>query len=180
MSPSLAAKTIFSPSPGPAFVRVRANRLAKPQYSSLVHFSIGWLWHFAQLTDMPRNACVVVSARFGGSSCSAKKLAAPFSSVLPFAVTMARANWSQGGSAVSSQAFSYDLQGRLASVVTAPASGAKTRVDYRYDSSSIRISATEFADASGDGAFSASEQTSTTEYLIDHSNFTGYAQTIRL
>ncbi len=84
----------------------------------------------------------------------------------------------QNGSTVSTQQFSYDLQGRLASVVTTPASGAKTRVDYRYDSNSIRISATEFTDANGNGVFSASEKTSTTEYLIDHSNFTGYAQTI--
>ncbi len=84
----------------------------------------------------------------------------------------------QNGSTASTQQFSYDLQGRLASVVTTPVSGAKTRVEYGYDSNSIRISATEFADANGDNAFSASEQTSTTEYLIDDSNFTGYAQTI--
>jgi hypothetical protein len=57
---------------------------------------MGWLWQRAQPTDIPRNARDVVSAMSVGSSWRTKKFAAPFSSVLPFAVTMARTKRSQG------------------------------------------------------------------------------------
>ena len=39
---------------------------------------------------------LVLSVRSIGSRCSTKKLAAPFESVLPWAVTIERANWSHG------------------------------------------------------------------------------------
>ncbi len=83
---------------------------------------------------------------------------------------------------ISTQTFSYNLQGRLAEVVketyTSGSVSARTRVQYEYDSSGIRIRATEADDANLNGTFEASEEGNTTEYLIDHRNHTGYAQTI--
>lgn len=79
---------------------------------------------------------------------------------------------------VSSQVFTYNLQGRLSSVVMTTNSGPRTLVDYTYDSSSIRISATEYSDINNSGTFEPSERSKTTNYLIDHNNHTGYAQTL--
>src|SRR5688572_31738467 len=87
---------MFSPSAVPLLARTRANKFANPKYSSLVHFSIGWLWHLAQLIDIPRKAWEVVSAIRRGSSWRTKKLAPPFSRVLPCAVTMLRTITSHG------------------------------------------------------------------------------------
>src|SRR5437868_2882002 len=53
-SPVVSAKITFSSGTGPFFERTREKRLANAKYWSFVHFSIGWLWHFAQLIDMPR------------------------------------------------------------------------------------------------------------------------------
>ena len=95
-SPSVALKITCSSFTPPFLARTRANRLAKAKYWSLVHFSIGWLWHFAQAMLMPRKATLTVSAVLVGSSCRMKKLPAPFSCVLPVAVTSSRTNSSHG------------------------------------------------------------------------------------
>ena len=84
----------------------------------------------------------------------------------------------EGTATVSTQVFAYNLQGRLSSVVTTPSSGPQTRVDYEYDSTSIRISATDYSDGDNNGTIEPSERSSVTEYLVDHNNHTGYAQTI--
>ena len=78
---------------------------------------------------------------------------------------------------VSAQTFTYNLQGRMASVVNEgyDASGTLTsreRTGYQYDSKSYRVKLTNETDAAIDGTFTLS---STTELLASHRNFTGYA-----
>ena len=81
----------------------------------------------------------------------------------------------------SSQLFSYDVQGRMASVTNEgyDETGTLTsreRTNYQYDSTGYRIELTNQTDADLDGNFTT---TSRTEFLSSRSNFTGYAQTLR-
>ena len=84
-----------------------------------------------------------------------------------------------GVSPVVSQNMSYGLMGQLEKVViTTSSSGnvtARTQVEYRYDKHGIRFIATDYA---FDPQTSNVQLQASTEYLIDHNNFTGYAQTI--
>jgi RHS repeat-associated protein len=80
----------------------------------------------------------------------------------------------QGPVNLTSQTFSYGLAGQLASVATVTRDSVDNllsdkSVGYRYDLSGIRIIANDFNGGSPAGSV---------EYLIDHSNMTGYAQTI--
>ena len=81
--------------------------------------------------------------------------------------------------------FSYDLQGRLAQVMTNSlnSAGTLTRqelVVYAYDAMGIRVSAHHSIDANPDPLVpNGFESSTTTEYLVDHHNFTGYQQVIR-
>jgi RHS repeat-associated protein len=84
-----------------------------------------------------------------------------------------------GVSPVVSQNMSYGLTGQLEKVVTTTSSSgnvtARTQVEYRYDMHGIRFIATDYA---FDPQTSNFQLQTSTEYLIDQSNFTGYAQTI--
>ena len=82
---------------------------------------------------------------------------------------------------VSSQSFTYNLQGRMALVVNEgyDASGTLTsrdRTGYEYDSKSYRIKLTNETDAALDGNFTLD---SITEFLTSHRNKTGHTQTLR-
>jgi RHS repeat-associated protein len=84
---------------------------------------------------------------------------------------------------VSQQLITYGLTGQLEQVISELLSGAtvneRKRVQYRYDDQGIRFLSIEATDANKDGDFiDAGEPGDTTEYLIDHQNATGYAQTI--
>ena len=81
----------------------------------------------------------------------------------------------------SSQFFTYNLQGRMASVVNDgyDASGvlnSRERTSYEYDARSFRVELTNESDAALDGNFTLS---STTQFLASHRNHTSYAQTLR-
>ena len=81
----------------------------------------------------------------------------------------------------SSQFFTYNLQGRMASVTNEDydASGvlnSRERTSYEYDASSFRVELTNESDAALDGNFTLS---STTQFLASHRNHTGYTQTLR-
>jgi len=84
-----------------------------------------------------------------------------------------------GVSPVVSQNMSYGLTGQLEKVVTTTSiSGnvtARTQVEYRYDKHDTRFIATDYV---FDPQTSNVQLQASTEYLIDHNNFTGYAQTI--
>lgn len=84
-----------------------------------------------------------------------------------------------GDSPVVLQNMSYSLTGQLEKVVTTTSiSGnvtARTQVEYRYDEHGIRFIATDYA---FDPQTSNFQLQTSTEYLIDHNNFTGYAQAI--
>ncbi|XZE20921.1 putative Ig domain-containing protein [Pirellulaceae bacterium SH449] len=78
------------------------------------------------------------------------------------------------------QTMSYGLKGQLERVVTTTSDGSdtftgRTQVEYRYDPRGIRFIATDY---SYDLQTSSFELQGSTEYLIDHHNFTGYAQTV--
>ena len=82
---------------------------------------------------------------------------------------------------VSSQAFTYNLQGRMATVTneTYDSTGTLTSRDqtgYHYDSKSYRVKLTTKTDTALDGNFTLD---STTDFLASHRNFTGYTQTLR-
>ena len=82
---------------------------------------------------------------------------------------------------VSAQQFTYNLQGRMASVVNEgyDSSGVLTsreRTGYEYNSRSFRVELANETDAALDGNFTLS---STTEFLASHRNKSGYAQTLR-
>ncbi len=91
-----------------------------------------------------------------------------------------------GAVTVSKQIFGYNLQGRMASVTndTFDGSGdltARERTTYTYDSKSYRVqlvNESEGFDGNGDPTGVWTE-TSSTEFLADHHNHTGYTQTIR-
>ena len=78
------------------------------------------------------------------------------------------------------QTMSYGLSGQLERVVTTTQDGAgqvtdRKQVEYRYDPQGIRFIASDYIYNLQTSNFLL--QTST-EYLIDHANFTGYQQTI--
>ncbi len=78
------------------------------------------------------------------------------------------------------QALSYGLSGQLERVITTTRDGAgqltnRGQVDYRYDPQGIRFIASDY---SYDVPTSSFTLQSSTEYLIDRSNFTGYQQAI--
>ena len=82
---------------------------------------------------------------------------------------------------VSTQQFTYNLQGRMASVMNQgyDVSGvlnSRERTSYEYDRRSFRIGLTNETDAALDGNFTLF---STTEFLASHRNATGYTQTLR-
>ena len=82
---------------------------------------------------------------------------------------------------VSAQQFTYNLQGRMSTVVNEgyDASGTLTsreRTSYEYDGKSYRVKLTNETDAALDGNFTLD---SITEFLANHGNKTGYAQTLR-
>ena len=86
------------------------------------------------------------------------------------------------GAATSSVAtFSYNLQGRMSSVLTETYSGgtlqSRQQVAYGYDDAGLRVSSQESADSDLNGSLET--LTSTTTYLFDSQNHTGYQQVLR-
>ncbi|MBA2115005.1 hypothetical protein HOV93_21770 [Planctomycetes bacterium FF15] len=81
---------------------------------------------------------------------------------------------------LSQTSFTYDLQGRLyTATVTSFTSGVESRIEkttYDYDASGIRVSALHQVDTDANGTW---DETTSTEYLVDHQNFTGYQQVIK-
>ena len=82
---------------------------------------------------------------------------------------------------VSSQVFTYNLQGRMASVVNEGYDASSTltsreRTVYEYDSKSSESNSPTKSDTALDGNFTLS---STTEFLANHRNKTDYTQTLR-
>ena len=89
-----------------------------------------------------------------------------------------------GEQRVSAQRFSYNLQGRMFSVVNEgyDASGdldSHQRTTYEYDSKSFRVRMVNEADTSLSLPSPTFSLQSVTEFLADHHNHTGYTQTIR-
>ncbi len=86
------------------------------------------------------------------------------------------------GDVTRSQSFTYDLQGRMASVTTTnlTADGVTepvvTVTEYEYDRSGNRVKTIVRVDADADGTY---ESTTTTEYLTDSRNHTGYSQVLQ-
>ncbi|MBI1249378.1 tandem-95 repeat protein [bacterium] len=80
----------------------------------------------------------------------------------------------------SQTSFTYDLQGRLnVATVTTFTAGTASRIEqttYDYDADGIRISALSQIDTDAKGTW---DETTKTEYLVDHHNFTGYQQVIK-
>ena len=81
----------------------------------------------------------------------------------------------------SVQSFTYNLQSRMASVTNEDydATGVLTsreRTSYTYDARSFRVELSNETDAALDGIFTLS---SSTEFLANHRNKTGYVQTLR-
>ncbi|QDU62393.1 tRNA(Glu)-specific nuclease WapA precursor [Planctomycetes bacterium Pan216] len=86
----------------------------------------------------------------------------------------------EAGVTTSSVTFTYDLMGRMSKVETTSytdgsASTIET-VDYEYDAMGIRVAAVTRTDDGADGSI---ETTVRTEYLTDHRDMSGYAQTLR-
>ncbi|MDY0170795.1 MAG: RHS repeat-associated core domain-containing protein, partial [Thermoguttaceae bacterium] len=85
----------------------------------------------------------------------------------------------EGGVLQSKTEYTYNLQGRMATVtVTSYESGVASRVErstYGYSASGIRVSALVETDADGDGTFDTATKT---EYLNDPQNHTGYSQVL--
>ena len=86
-----------------------------------------------------------------------------------------------GGVNVSSQSFTYNLQGRLSEAVvdkyaTDGTFESRERSSYEYDMRSFRVGQQleDWNDATGEFEFK-----SETEFLVSHRNMTGYAQTLR-
>ena len=77
--------------------------------------------------------------------------------------------------------YFYDLQGRLSKVeIDSDAdSNIDTTLDYTYDDQGIRVSVTEKIDGNDDGdLLDPEDSTTTTDYVIDGNNPTGYAQVL--
>jgi RHS repeat-associated protein len=87
------------------------------------------------------------------------------------------------GHTTSRQTFGYDLQGRMAEVVLETYANntvtQRERVTYNYDATGIRVSSEHYNDANLDGTFASAEKINTTEFLVDHHNFTGYQQVLK-
>lgn len=85
---------------------------------------------------------------------------------------------------VSKQVFGYNLQGRMSSVVnegyTSGTLSSRERTSYSYDSKSFRVElVTETGTATGTIANETWTLESSTSFLADAHNHTGYTQTIR-
>ncbi len=85
---------------------------------------------------------------------------------------------------VSKQVFGYNLQGRMSSVVnegyTSGTLSSRERTSYSYDSKSFRVElVTESGTATGTIANETWTLESSTSFLADAHNHTGYTQTIR-
>ena len=85
---------------------------------------------------------------------------------------------------LSAQHFTYNLQGRIATVIndgyTSGTLTSRERTSYEYDSKSYRVKLTNDSDVVTLGvAANTWAETSSTEFLADHRNHTGYVQTIR-
>ncbi len=85
---------------------------------------------------------------------------------------------------VSKQVFGYNLQGRMSSVVnegyTSGTLSSRERTSYSYDSKSFRVElVTETGTATGTIANETWTLESSTSFLADSHNHTGYTQTIR-
>ncbi len=85
---------------------------------------------------------------------------------------------------VSKQVFGYNLQGRMSSVInegyTSGTLSSRERTSYSYDSKSFRVEATtETGTATGTIANETWTLESSTSFLADAHNHTGYTQTIR-
>lgn len=81
------------------------------------------------------------------------------------------------------QQMVYGLGGRMEKVITTEQNGsgtvtARKQVEYRYDPQGIRFIATDTVDTNLATPAVDGSPTGSTEYLIDHSNFTGYQQTV--
>ena len=76
------------------FPRICAKNAVMPMKSSRFHIPKGWSWQRAHSMLIPRNA--VADRVVRSSAGREKKLAAPLSQVLPFAVRISRTNWSYG------------------------------------------------------------------------------------
>lgn len=79
--------------------------------------------------------------------------------------------------------FSYGATGQLERVVTTTADSAgvvqaRTSVEYRYDHAGVRFVATDRTDTDLNTPAVEGSPTGKVEYLVDHHNFTGYAQAI--
>ncbi len=76
-----------------------------------------------------------------------------------------------------SETYTYNLQGRMASVdVDSDANGhIDSREQYEYDDSGTRVAKTEKEDSDDDGTF---DTTTRTDYHVDKRNPTGYAQVL--
>ncbi len=85
-----------------------------------------------------------------------------------------------GSQPVSSQVFTYNLQGRMASVTNegydAGVLNSRERTSYEYNSKSFRVELATETDAALDGNFTLSSRT---EFLTSSRNHTDYTQTVR-
>ena len=85
----------------------------------------------------------------------------------------------------TAQLFAYNLQGRMREVVnevwSAGALQTREKTAYEFDTKSFRVKLTSYDDTSGDENIANATwlETSSTEFLADHHNHTGYTQTIR-
>ncbi|HUG67546.1 MAG TPA: RHS repeat-associated core domain-containing protein [Pirellulaceae bacterium] len=86
-------------------------------------------------------------------------------------------------SSLSTLSYSYDLQGRMSNVKTEGFTNgtlsSRDRVTYDYDATGIRIGSAVYADTVLDPVTENWTLTTSTEFLVDHRNFTGYQQTIK-
>lgn len=75
--------------------------------------------------------------------------------------------------------YEFNLQGRMSKVIIETWSGgsqiSEEIVEYEYDHNGIRVETHHTEDTNNDGTLEVDE---TTTHLVDHDNFTGYAQTI--
>ena len=86
----------------------------------------------------------------------------------------------EGATTTSVATFSYNLQGRMSQVLTETyTSGSvshRQRVSFGYDDAGIRVSSMLEIDADANGVY---ETTTTTTFLSDAQNHTGYSQVLR-
>ena len=81
---------------------------------------------------------------------------------------------------LSAQHFTFNLQGRIGTVInegfTSGTLSSRERTSYEYSSGSYRVALVNEVDSALNGTYTL---TSSTEFLADIRNFTGYAQTVR-